>query len=299
MIKNKIYLVNNKKKEPEFKKTFKKIASEAKRDFTEISVLDCAFSYSRTDGKTKIYNLGKPLSLNSTSWFIRAWSPSEDATALLCILLELHKTPFTDAKVNTSHEIRTSKLSQTFQLAASNCPCPNTWVVPLASFSTYKTIVAKELGFPLVVKTRGGLGKRVWKCDSASELSKAISRITAEGNDDLVILQENIVNDGDIRVVVWKGKVLASILRQSTTGFLNNVSQGGTASLTTITAAERRLAIASSKAVGLDLAGVDLVRTGNETLIFEVNKAPDITSFHDAARSDIAKIICEDFISKN
>jgi RimK family alpha-L-glutamate ligase len=291
-----IYLVNNKKRESSFKNTFLKLAKEKKLNYTSLSSLDCAFSYSRKTGVTNIYHNGNLLDTSNSSWFIRAWSPSIDASALLCIILKLKKIPFTDSGANTLHEIRTSKLSQTFQFAAHKCQSPSTWVVTLDSFKKHIKLASKDLGFPLVVKTRGGLGKQVWKCDNKKELLAIYENIKMAGKNKLMILQELIPNEGDIRVVVWKGKVITCIARKSTTGFLNNVSQGGIATKTEITKKEAAIAIKASKILGLDLAGVDLVRLGDQTLIFEVNKAPDITSFHKAAGMDIAKVIIEDFL---
>jgi RimK family alpha-L-glutamate ligase len=293
----KIYLVNNKKKELDFKKTFQTVANNSGLDFENASILDFAFSYSRTNDTTSVYYKKHLINPSEIHWFIRAWAPSEDATALLSIILELKKIPFTDSKINSQHEIRTSKLSQTFQLTNAKCSCPSTWVIPLESFSKYKTQATKDLKFPVIVKARGGLGKRVWKCETGKELDDTIKQLKSENKDDLIILQENIENEGDIRVVVFKNEVIASIERKSTTGFLNNVSQGGIATATSITDKEKKLAIKAAKAIGLDLAGVDLVRTKSETLIFEVNKAPDITSFHKATKFNIAEKIIQKFVA--
>lgn len=110
-----------------------------------------------------------------------------------------------------------------------------------------------------------------------------------------MILQEMIENQGDIRIVVFRDKTLAGILRQSSDGFLNNVSQGGTATRVAITAEEKRVARRAAKTLGLELAGVDVVRSTSGPLIFEVNKAPDITSFHAAAGTNIAQQIAVDY----
>lgn len=292
---NHTYLVNNKRKESDFSASFVKKAKKAKTKTSVISSLDCAFYHSRKKNSDTLFVKGKKVNLDKTAWFIRAWSPSEDATALLALFLELHNTPFTDKKINSAHEIRTSKLSQTFQLTQKGCACPSTWVIPLVSFNKDKEEAIKTLGFPIVVKARGGLGNRVWKCESKTALDKKISELKKEEKDDLVILQENIENNGDIRVVVFQNKVIASISRSSTTGFLNNVSKGGTAEAIAITSEEKKLAIKAAKAVGLELAGVDIVRSKHGPLLFEVNKAPDITSFNEAAGFKIDEIICEKY----
>ncbi|MCU0678293.1 MAG: hypothetical protein MUF19_01750 [Candidatus Pacebacteria bacterium] len=291
------YLVNNKDKEPEFRSAFSKVAKRNKIILETISILDCAFAYDRISGDVSIYLKNKVVPTENSTWFVRRWGPSDETTALLSIILKSQNVPFHDSTINVVHEVRTSKLSHTFQLAQKGLASPSTWVVPLKSYSVYKKRVVKSLQYPLVVKARGGLGQRVWQCHTEEDLDSKISALTSEGKDALVIFQESIPNDGDIRVVVYKNKVLASILRKSSDGFLNNVSQGGTATPITITAKEARIAIAAARVIGLDLAGVDIVRHQGTALIFEVNKAPDITSFHKAAGFNIAETIAETFFA--
>jgi RimK family alpha-L-glutamate ligase len=291
------FLVNNKDKEPEFLKAFIKIAKRRHISLQNISILDCAFAYNRNDGSVAVYCNNKKLQLEKSTWFIRRWGPSDETTALLSIILQTQKVPFHDSNINTVHEVRTSKLSHTFQLANQGIASPSTWVVPLQSYEIYKQRVVKSLHYPIVVKARGGLGQRVWQCHTENDLNNRINELIMEKKDTLVIFQESIKNDGDIRIVVYKNKVLASILRKSSDGFLNNVSQGGTATPIAITAREAKIAIKAAKTIGLDLAGVDVVRHNNESLIFEVNKAPDITSFHEAAGFNIAEAIAEEYFT--
>jgi ribosomal protein S6--L-glutamate ligase len=291
-----LYLVNNKAKEPEFAEAFTSVARSSKLSPTILSALECGFFYSRKQQQSSLYHNGKRLPLSGSAWFLRRWAPSEDASALLALFLQLQHIPVTDSKANSAHEIRTSKLSQTFQLATKGCDCPSTWVVPLQNFNTFKDEIIKTLAFPIIIKGRGGLGARVWKCVSETALKKKIAELKKEARDDLVVCQEYIQNDGDIRVIVFQNKVIAAIERKSTTGFLNNVSQGGTATAITISATERMLAIRAAKAVNLELAGVDIVRSPDGPLVFEVNKAPDISSFDAAVGFNIAEEILSVYI---
>ena len=295
LVKKYVYLVNNKKKELDFAKAFKKEAELNKFSYKEIKSTDCSLFYSRLENVTKIFHNAQILPLKNSHWFIRTTQPSDFATALLCIFLERNNIPFTDKNLNTVHGIRTSKLSQTFQLTANNCACPSTWVIPIGQFSNCENIIIKTLNFPIIVKARGGLGERVWKCTNKTALRRKVKELEDEKKDDLILFQENINNKGDIRIVIFQNKVIASIGRFSTTGFLNNVSQGGIAEAITITKDEKSLAIKAAKTVGLELAGVDIVRTTSGPLIFEVNKAPDITSFNKAAGFDIAANISKSY----
>lgn len=292
-----VYLVNNRPKEPEFAAAFQHEAAQKKTNLATISSLDCAFFYDRSQHRSTLFVDGDPVSLARTNWFIRRWAPSEDASALLSFFLELHCIPFTDARVNSAHEIRTSKLSQTFQLTTHGCDCPSTWVVPITSFKRVSSAVEKTLNFPLVIKTRGGLGQRVWLIRSKTALHQKITELRREKRDDLVILQEMIENRGDVRVIVFQDKILVSIERYNPDSFLHNVSQGAHATTTRLDQTETRLALRATKTIGLELAGVDIVRTAAGPLVFEVNKAPDIVSFDQAAGFNIAAEIAARYFS--
>lgn len=287
-----VHLINNRKKEKAFATAFSHVAKELDYNFSSLSSLELSYHYNRADRTTTIYQSSNIFPLNTEDvFFVRSWAPSEDATALFCLLLEQNKIAFTDAKVNTKHEIRTSKLSQTFQLAHRGCSCPSTWVVPLRIFSKIEATVIETLQLPLVIKARGGLGKRVWKCSTKAELRSKVTELKRAAVDDLIVLQEYIPNESDIRIITYKNNILAAIERSSSDGFLNNVSQGGTAQKVSITKQEERLAKRAAYTIGLDLAGVDIVRTDDGPLVFEVNKAPDITAFHQPAGFNIAEAI--------
>lgn len=247
-------------------------------------------------GRSTVYYKKSTLPFDSkTRYFIRGWAPSEDASTLLAIIARQAGAVVHDVIANTSHEIRTSKLAQPFLLASSKVYFPNTWVIPLKSFASYQARAVRELSFPLVLKARGGAGQRVWLCQNRNDLVNHIKRLKNEAKDDLVLLQEYLHNQGDIRVIVYRGAVLAAVTRRSADGFLNNVSQGGQATPAHITNEERRLAIRATKVLGLDLGGVDIIRTNNGPRLLEVNKAPDICMFNAAAGFDIASKIAEKF----
>jgi RimK family alpha-L-glutamate ligase len=271
-----IFLVNNKRAEPAFLSNFKKLSRVFGHKFTHIEIEKCAFSYTRNKNEVNIFYKGKKLDVNNSIWFIRRWAPSEDTTALLCTILENKKVFFTDTKVNAQHEIKTSKLSQTFQLAYANCPSPSTWVVPIKNYALYKQAIIRHLAFPIIMKTRGGQGQQVWKCDTSKDLDIKIAEIVKKNVDDLCIFQEFIENQGDIRVVVFNNTIITAIHRFNPDHFLHNTSQGAVAKKVSLSPIEKKIAINATKKIGLTLAGVDIVQSKHGPLVYEVNKAPDI-----------------------
>ena len=87
--------------------------------------------------------------------------------------------------------------------------------------------------------------------------------------------------------------------RQGAEGeFRSNLHRGGNAALTRLTPIERQTAVASAKAMGLNFAGVDLLRSNRGPLVMEVNSSPGLRGIEDATKKNIAGMIIE-FAEKN
>ncbi|MCG3722773.1 30S ribosomal protein S6--L-glutamate ligase [Vibrio cincinnatiensis] len=116
-----------------------------------------------------------------------------------------------------------------------------------------------------------------------------------------IMVQEYIKEAGgaDIRCFVIGDKVIAAMKRQGAEGeFRSNLHRGGTASLVKITPQERKTAIEAAKIMGLNVAGVDLLRSERGPLVMEVNSSPGLEGIEAATGKDIAGMIVE-FIERN
>jgi ribosomal protein S6--L-glutamate ligase len=114
------------------------------------------------------------------------------------------------------------------------------------------------------------------------------------------MVQEYIKEAGgaDIRCLVIGDKVVASMKRQGKEGeFRSNLHRGGSATLIKITPEERSTAVRSAKLMGLNVAGVDLLRSERGPLVMEVNSSPGLRGIEEATGKDIANMIIE-FIEK-
>lgn len=111
-----------------------------------------------------------------------------------------------------------------------------------------------------------------------------------------IMVQEYIKEAGgaDIRCFVIGDKVIAAMKRQGAEGeFRSNLHRGGQASLIRITPEERRTAINAAKAMGLSVAGVDLLRSARGPLVMEVNSSPGLEGIEKATGKDIASMIIQ------
>ncbi|MFC4291040.1 30S ribosomal protein S6--L-glutamate ligase [Sphingorhabdus arenilitoris] len=116
-----------------------------------------------------------------------------------------------------------------------------------------------------------------------------------------ILVQEFIKEAGssDIRVFVVGGKVVASMMRTGAEGdFRSNLHRGGSAKTIKITPEERSTAIRAAKVMGLNVAGVDLLRSNHGPVIMEVNSSPGLEGLEGATGLDVAGTIIE-FMEKN
>ena len=116
-----------------------------------------------------------------------------------------------------------------------------------------------------------------------------------------ILVQEFIkeAKGADIRAFVVGGKVVAAMKRQAKEGeFRSNLHRGGSAVLCRITPEERTTALRAAKVMGLNVCGVDLLRSNHGSVVMEVNSSPGLEGIEAASGKDIADQIIE-FIEKN
>lgn len=116
-----------------------------------------------------------------------------------------------------------------------------------------------------------------------------------------IMVQEFIKEAGssDIRALVIGGKVVAAMMRTGAEDdFRSNLHRGGSAREIRITPEERSTAVRAAKAMGLNVCGVDMLRSNHGPVIMEVNSSPGLEGIENATGKDVAGMII-DFIVKN
>ena len=163
-----------------------------------------------------------------------------------------------------------------------------------------KDLIKNVGGAPLVIKLlegTQGIGVVLAETNKAAEsIIEAFMGIHAN-----ILVQEFIKEAGgaDIRCLVVGGKVVAAMKRQGQEGeFRSNLHRGGSAELVRITAEERATAVAAAKIMGLNLCGVDLLRSSTGPKVMEVNSSPGLEGIETATGKDVADMVFA-FIEKN
>ncbi|UFS63691.1 30S ribosomal protein S6--L-glutamate ligase [Sulfurimonas sp. HSL-3221] len=150
-------------------------------------------------------------------------------------------------------------------------------------------------GAPVVIKLlegTQGIGVVLAETKKAAEsVIQAFMGLNAN-----IMVQEFIKEAGgaDIRCLVIGDRVVAAMKRQGPEGeFRSNLHRGGSAKVIKITPDERAAAVAAAKAMGLQVCGVDMLRSKRGPLIMEVNSSPGLKGIESASGKDIAGLIIQ------
>lgn len=176
--------------------------------------------------------------------------------------------------------------------------------LPKTVFTNYsrnvKEIIRQAGGAPCVIKLlegTQGIGVILAETNKAAEsVIEAFNNLQAR-----VIVQEFIkeAKGADIRAFIVDGQVVGAMKRQGKEGeFRSNLHRGGSASVITLTDEEEIAALKATKAMGLGIAGVDMLQSSRGPLILEVNSSPGLEGIERATGIDIATIIIK-YIERN
>ncbi|WP_096202798.1 ATP-grasp domain-containing protein [Bacillus sp. FJAT-45350] len=189
-------------------------------------------------------------------------------------------------------------------LADHQLPVPKTIIAPMI-FSGMDVIddtpyrqIGEELGYPLVIKEAyGSFGQQVYLIEDAEALLVKIKQLGGTP----YVLQEYIQTSHgkDIRLNVVGEKIVASMIRKSSSDFRANVSAGGKMETYFPSEEEKELAIACSRTLGTNFAGVDLLFGENDKrYICEVNSNAHIRSIFDCTGINVADTMIDFIIEK-
>jgi ribosomal protein S6--L-glutamate ligase len=176
--------------------------------------------------------------------------------------------------------------------------------LPKTVFTNYTKdvdhVIESVGGAPLVLKLlegTQGLGVVLAETpNAATSVIEAFNGLKAR-----VIAQQFIKESGgaDIRAFVVDGVVVGAMKRQGKEGeFRSNLHRGGSASIIELSDEEDRTAIRAAKAMGLGIAGVDMLQSSRGPLVLEVNSSPGLEGIEKATEKDIAREIIR-YIERN
>lgn len=163
-------------------------------------------------------------------------------------------------------------------------------------------LIEKIGGTPVIIKlARGTHGNGVVLAETKKAAKSVLQAFYLQNEDGTNILVQEFVEESagmDIRAFVVGGRVVASMKRQSLDDdFRSNLHKGGEGTVVKLTDEERKMAIKAAKAMGLNVAGVDMMRSKRGPLVLEVNASPGF-GIEKVTGRDVASPIIE-YIEQN
>jgi len=158
-----------------------------------------------------------------------------------------------------------------------------------------KDCIERVGGVPVVIKLpEGTQGVGVVLANTNAVAESVIEAF--HGLNQNILIQEFIeeAKGSDIRAFVIGGRVIAAMKRQAQPGeFRSNLHRGGKAKRLTLPPADRKTALAAARALGLRVAGVDLIESKDGPMVMEVNSSPGLEGIEKSSGVDVARKIIE------
>lgn len=158
-------------------------------------------------------------------------------------------------------------------------------------YTNFVKKAAEELGFPLIFKERfGSFGEQVFLCENEEEVLSHI-------NEKPFLLQEFVSSSSgkDVRLEVVGKRCVCAMTRKNDNDFRSNLTNGGTAELCEPSEYERETALKACEVLGLDFAGVDILKNG---AVCEVNSNAHIINIMNVTGVDIAPLMFDYILEK-
>ncbi len=216
---------------------------------------------------------------------------------VLSLIKQMETQEITCLNTSNSMAIARNKLHTLQCLVRAKIPTPRT---VYGSFTVpSSTLLAAVGGAPVIIKTLDGAqGVGVMLAQTPSQ-AESIMDVLKQSHIEF-ILQEYVAESKgqDVRCFVIGDQVVAAMGRQGNDGeFRSNLHRGGTASTHLLSDQDRDTAIRAAKAVGLSVAGVDMIPSETGMKVIEVNCSPGLEGIENTLNIDIAIQIIDHLVT--
>jgi len=288
--------------EPDNNKLFhtaQRIVDEAKKSGHEVYVVKVEGAIIIYDNGYKIFNADDKdgFEINKDTVAIVRGSVRLKKS-YLDLLTQLEKIGVCMVNSRETVSISSDKYRTYLKLQDYGLTQPKTVLIPNAD--TWKqALESLDSKFPIIMKTlEGSKGVGVLFVESERQIESLVQLLYSQNDDIDLLIQEYIKTDGDIRVIVLGGKVIASMKRDIIEGdFRSNVSQGAKVKEYELTELEIEQCLLAAKAVDGSWTAVDFIPSKNPKTeppyILEVNHSPGTEGIEKATGDNIVKQVID------
>ena len=278
--------------QPEDKRLFE-AATQRKYDVKLLHLKHCSISVCME--KPEVYYEGKPVSQEIDIIIPRIDTPYTEYG--LTILRQFQAMHLFTTESARALQLGRDKLRCVQRLLRENVPFPSTGYAH--SKEDFDNIIQTVGGVPLIIKlVEGTEGVGVFLADNmkhAVNLLKTFQQLSTP-----LIVQKFIEESAgtDVRAFVIGDEIVACMKRQSKDGdFRANVALGGNAQNVILSDLEKEIALKAARAIGINVSGVDLIRSNNGPLVIEINVSPGFTGLEEITNIDVAGAIIDYAVS--
>jgi ribosomal protein S6--L-glutamate ligase len=276
-------------------KLLKKRAKELGHKVRLLRKSDCQFDF--TQSPRQLIYKNKPFSKTDVVIVRPGFNKNYEIEA--GVIRHLQNCRFSVVNKHLPVVITKNKIRTIQYLEYHNVPVPKTVVV----FSrNYVEEAVQRIGqYPLILKSASGTqGKGVIFVQDKKTLSSIMDLLLAQSGEEYLIQQYVKEAKGkDIRVFIVGGKIIAAMERIAKKGeFRSNFHLGGKVKITSLTPEEQQIALKAAKVIGIEVSGVDILRTKEGPKVIEVNSNPGLEGITKATNIDVAGAIINYSITK-
>ena len=284
--------------------TSQRITDEAKKSWHDVYVVKVEGAIISYDDGYKIYNADDKDGFeidNDTIAIVRGSVRLKKS--YLDLLSQLEKIGVCMVNSRETVEISADKYRTYLKLQDYGLTQPKTVLIPNAD-TWEQALESLDSKFPIIMKTlEGSKGVGVLFIESERQIESIVQLLHNQNEDVDLLIQEYIKTDGDIRVIVLGGKVIASMKREIVKGdFRSNVSQGAKVKEYKLTKLEVEQCILAAKAIDGSWTAVDFIPSEKPKTeppyILEVNHSPGTGGIEKATGKNIVKQVI-DFYSNS
>jgi ribosomal protein S6--L-glutamate ligase len=296
--------------EPENSKLFhtaQRITDEAKKSGHKVFVVKVEGAIITYDNNVyKISNASddEEFEINSSDTIAIVRGSVRLKKSYLDLLSQLEKIGVCMVNSRDTVELSSDKYRTYLRLQDYGLTQPKTVLIP--NEKTWKDALEKlESKFPIIMKTlEGSKGIGVLFIESERQIESLIQLLYSQNNDVDLLIQEYIKTDGDIRVIVLGGKIIAAMKRDVIEGdFRSNVSQGAKIKEYPLTELEVEQCLLAAKAIDGSWTAVDFIPSKNPKkdppYILEVNHSPGTEGIEEATGKNIVKQVIDHYANPN
>ena len=288
--------------EPDNNKLFhtaQRVTDEAKKSGHEVYVVKVEGAIVSYDNGYKIFNADDRVGFeidNDTVAIVRGSVRLKKS--YLDLLSQLEKIGVCMVNSRETVEISADKYRTYLKLQDYGLTQPKTVLIPNAD-TLQQSLESLDSKFPIIMKTlEGSKGVGVLYIESERQIESLVQLLYNQNEDVDLLIQEYIKTDGDIRVIVLGGKVIASMKRDVVEGdFRSNVSQGAKVKEYELTDLELEQCLLAAKAIDGSWVAVDFIPSKNPKTeppyILEVNHSPGTEGIEKATGNNIVKKVVD------